>query len=563
MSAPGARAPQAADPAARPGARRPAPAPGAAPGARAPRSAPLPRGVGIALDPGVRRLDGGRALLGGVPLRLVRLSPAGARVAAAWARGERPAADGARMLARRLLDAGIAHPRPSGAGAPRLDEVTVIVPVRDRPRQLRRCLAAVAAAERPGAGPRRLVVDDGSQDAEAVAAVAAQAGARLLRRERAGGPAAARNSGLAQCSTPFVAFVDSDCLPAPGWLSTLLAHLADPQVGAVAPRIVAHPAARDGWLAQYEERFSPLDMGAREGPVAPLRRVPYVPTAALVARRAALGDGFDPELTVGEDVDLVWRMTAAGWTVRYEPAAAVAHDHRVTVAAWLRRRAAYGTSAAPLHRRHPGAVPAAVASPSAAAAWLLLAARRPRAALLAAALATAAAARRLDRTLPRPAGAGADRPPDRADSPARAGAHRDPPRPLGGPTARPSLPGDHRDPPPPLGGLLPSGEAMRLAAIGVAASGRSLSSALTRPWLPAALLVALRSRRARAPLAAGVLLPRAFAVARERGRLDLPRALVAAVADDAAYAAGLWWGCLRHRTLGPLLPSRGRIRRRG
>ena len=54
-----------------------------------------------------------------------------------------------------------------------------------------------------------------------------------------------------------------------------------------------------------------------------MTRVAYVPTAALLVRRAALGDGFDESLRNGEDVDLVWRLIEAGWRVRYEPAVQV------------------------------------------------------------------------------------------------------------------------------------------------------------------------------------------------------------------------------------------------
>ena len=42
----------------------------------------------------------------------------------------------------------------------------------------------------------------------------------------------------------------------------------------------------------------------------------------------------------------MWRLAAAGWRVRYEPQAAVGHEHPATTRGWLRRRAFYGTGAA-------------------------------------------------------------------------------------------------------------------------------------------------------------------------------------------------------------------------
>ena len=71
-------------------------------------------------------------------------------------------------LARKLTDAGLAHPRPPELTA--RPDVTVLIPVRDRPVLLDRCLAAL------GRSYPVVVVDDGSCDPAAVAAVAAAHG---------------------------------------------------------------------------------------------------------------------------------------------------------------------------------------------------------------------------------------------------------------------------------------------------------------------------------------------------------------------------------------------------
>jgi mycofactocin system glycosyltransferase len=209
-----------------------------------------------------------------------------------------------------------------------------------------------------------------------VAAVAAASGARLVARPSSGGAGAARNAGAALAGTPLLAFVDADCVPAPGWLDALLPHFADPRVALVAPRIVA--ADEEGApLTRYEAVRAPHDRGPAPARVVPGGRVPFVPGAALVARAAALGAGFDPSLRGGEDVDLVWRLTAAGHHVRYEPAARVAHAHRTAPRDWLARRASYGRGAAPLAGRHPGAARPLALSPWSAAAWLAVALGRP------------------------------------------------------------------------------------------------------------------------------------------------------------------------------------------
>jgi mycofactocin system glycosyltransferase len=490
----------------------------AVPAGQGPGDELVPAGFRLRPDPGTRTLAGGTVITGGYPIRVLRLSPAGARqVAGWWAGAPVPGNPKARALARRLLDTGIARPRPEQGPAEEL-AVTVVVPVRDRHAELARCLAGLTAGLTGGltGGPRVIVVDDGSQDPAAIQSAADAAGATVLRRPVNGGPAAARNTGLAAAETPLVAFLDSDCVPGPGWLDALLPHFADPALGAVAPRIVPHEAGRT-WLARYEGASSTLDMGHRASIVRPGSRVPYVPGAALVVRRQAAGTGFTEDMQVGEDVDFVWRLAASGWRVRYEPAASMGHQHRVRLRDWFARRKDYGTSAAALELRHPGAVRPLYASTWTAAAWLAAALGHPEAGAVLTGTGTALLARRLARVTgeawPRPAGSAAWR------------------------------------------------LAVRQAAGGTLAAARPLGSAISRTWWPVALPAAVAMRRLRLPLAALVLAPPLLDWLDRRPPLDPARYVAARLLDDAGYSLGVWQGCAERRTVRPLLPVlRGRDR---
>ncbi len=501
-----------------------------------PDEALAPAGTRLTPDPGTQLVTGaagqdGVVLVGGSPVRVLRLTPAGARQVAGWLAGTPvPASAAARSLARRLLDAGLAHPdlgpapgRPPGPAGPGPGDVTVVIPVKDRHAELDRCLAGLAGPAGLGlAGPAHvIVVDDGSAEPAAIKAIAAARGADVIRRPVNGGPGAARNTGLRAARTSLVAFLDSDCVPRPGWLDGLLPHFADPAVGAVAPRIVPYRAAggpgeggsEDGWLARYEGASSTLDMGARPSPVRPGARVPYVPGAALVVRRDAAGDGFADGMYVGEDVDFVWRLAAAGWRVRYEPAAVMGHDHRVTFRAWFSRRSDYGTSAALLEQRHPGAVRPLYASAWTAGAWAAAVAGRPLTAAALTGTATALLARRLSRVTG-----------ERWPLPARGTAWR---------------------------------LAARLAAGGTVTAGRPLGSALSRTWWPLAIPAAAAVPRLRLPVAALMLAPPLLDWAGRRPPLDPARYVAARLLDDAAYSLGVWQGCLARRTVRPLLPVIG------
>lgn len=460
----------------------------------------LPDGFTIQLDPRVRRLNDGQALLGGSPIRLLRLSAvAAALLVDAPTLRVRNGTTAA--LARRLLDTGVAHPRPDHA--PDHRAVTAVIPVRDRPEGLDRLLAAVRQTT---AGIPIVVVDDGSRDALAVRRVCARHAATVIRHDVARGPATARNAGLAAATTPYIALVDSDCVPLAGWLDPLLGHLADPQVAAVAPRIIGVQAARSGWLASYEAAASSLDLGVREGPVHPHAGVPYLPSAALLVRRAALGAGYDETLHVAEDVDLVWRLVAAGWRVRYVPAARVAHEHRTTVAAWARRRTFYGTGAAGLAARHGSAVAPVVLSPWSAAAWIALCLGRrrgPVAAALVLAWATARLAGRLT-------------------------------------DVGPAWP-----------------LAARLVGLGTAYAGRQLASAVVRHYWPVSLVAALASRRWRRIVAVAAAVDGVVGWWPHRHDVALPGFVLIRRLDDLCYGAGLWWGAGRARSQRALRPTLG------
>ncbi len=450
----------------------------------------------IELDPSAR-LHAGRSgglLVGGQPVRVLRLNPAAARVVTRWRRpGASPTGPAETALAARLHAYGLAVVRPETSPWTAAD-VTVVVPARDRPDALDRCLATV----RDGRGSRLVVVDDGSHDPEAVAAVAAGHSAELVARAVNGGPAAARNTGLAAASTPLVAFVDSDCRLPAGWLDGLLPVLAD-GTAIAGPRIFG--AGGPGALARFEAGSGPLDLGGAAGPVAPGARIGYLPAAVLLCRRDALGPGFDETMRVGEDVDLVWRVAEAGHRVRYEPRVVVEHETRPGFARWSAQRFGYGRSGAALAARHPGRLAPVVVSRWSVPALACLAARRPDWAAACTALTAVGLWSRL------PAGPGR------------------------------------------------AAEAARLTGAGLGWTLLGLAEAAARPWLPALLAASAGSRTARRVTVAAVAV-RLVRTRHGRSADQHPLAWAALrFADDLAYGTGVWAGVLRDREPGPVLPK--------
>lgn len=335
-----------------------------------------------------------------------------------------------------------------------------------------------------------IVVDDGS-----LLELAPLDGALVVRREHSGGPAAARNTGAALVDTEFILFLDADT----HWNDDaicLFGHFADDRVVAVAPRVrsVDGPSL----LERYETAESPLDLGTEAARVRPNTRVSYVPAAALAVRRSTFEQlgGFDESFRYGEDVDFVWRAVEAGHIVRYEPLAEVTHRPRTSFEAWARQRVGYGSAAASLAARHRGAVTPLKINRWSAGAWALIGWGRPDAGALVATTSWALLLRKL------------------GDAPDRRGI------------------------------------ALRLAGRGNLHAGRLVASAITRAWLPIAIVLALFFPRARRALLVALTVPSTVHWITSKPNVDLPRYVVLKALDDASYCTGVWRGIVRSRANG-------------
>jgi glycosyltransferase involved in cell wall biosynthesis len=219
--------------------------------------------------------------------------------------------------------------------------LSVVVPTRDRVAMLERCLKSLRAELTDA--DEVIVVDSASSDPGAVAAAAREAGATLVRCDRAGA-SLARNAGWRAARHDIVAFVDDDVRVLPNWSAGLVNAFADSDVEFVTGRVVV-----------------PADQQAAERPVAITSRTEREvlhaglsgdlgASANLAVRRRALEavDGFDETLGPGtwasaaEDLDLFDRLFREGYTGRFEPGAAAEHDQWRTKPQLIRLDWRYG-----------------------------------------------------------------------------------------------------------------------------------------------------------------------------------------------------------------------------
>jgi cellulose synthase/poly-beta-1,6-N-acetylglucosamine synthase-like glycosyltransferase len=226
--------------------------------------------------------------------------------------------------------------------------VSVVVPTRDRPEQLRTCLAALADQVRPA--DEIIVVDDASRDPAAVRAVVTPVPAARLVVGADRGPAAARNRGVAEAAGAVICLTDDDCRPAPDWLATIVERFAHDggTTSAVAGPSVTGNACNTFAIAS--QAVTSYLTASSADPVA--GTVGFAPTSNLACRRELLlAVPFDERFPLAAGEDRAWcaDVTRLGHRIRFEPAAIVRHDQNLDFRGYWRQQQRYGRGAYRFH----------------------------------------------------------------------------------------------------------------------------------------------------------------------------------------------------------------------
>jgi teichuronic acid biosynthesis glycosyltransferase TuaG len=194
-----------------------------------------------------------------------------------------------------------------------MPRVSVIVPAHNAAPFIEQTIASVRA--QTFHDWEIVVVDDGSSDNTRELLHAAGPGVRSLCREHPGGPAVARNLGLANATGELVVFLDADDLLLPRYLESQLAcyeattRESKGEVGLVAcdARIlIGKQYAPYTHLQRIPDRYAPMTLERV------LRRNPiYISCLVPTYVGQAVG-WFDPELFGTEDFGLWIKILEAG-----------------------------------------------------------------------------------------------------------------------------------------------------------------------------------------------------------------------------------------------------------
>lgn len=228
--------------------------------------------------------------------------------------------------------------------------LTIAIVTKRRPQQLARCLASLCWQTVHSF--EVLVVDnDSTGSAECVvAAFKENLSITYLQEARPGVPFA-RNTAIENVTTPFLAFIDDDCVVEKHWVEQVLHTLAidkknDYWVGASFLFANTHPLALA--VHQYQTYwFNQKIVSAQE--TSPFN----LDTKNCVFKRATLvmyNLRFDIHLSIGHfdsaDTDLGFQLAHVGCTGRYLPSLKVWHEESVSLRWYLQKAFSRGRLAA-------------------------------------------------------------------------------------------------------------------------------------------------------------------------------------------------------------------------
>lgn len=192
--------------------------------------------------------------------------------------------------------------------------VSVVIPHLNEPDDLQRCLVCLAEQKAAGIPFEIVVVDNGSR--RLPTEICGAYDNVRLEREPVPGPGPARSRGASLARGDIVAFIDADCLAAPGWLRAIVDHFdRHPEVHVIAGDVQVSRQDREAptMFEVYESIFSYLI------PIY-VSRDNYAATGNMAVRRDVFhAVGPFGGIGIAEDREWGQRAVKLGYRIAYVP----------------------------------------------------------------------------------------------------------------------------------------------------------------------------------------------------------------------------------------------------
>ncbi|MHC4474150.1 MAG: glycosyltransferase family 2 protein [Planctomycetota bacterium] len=225
-------------------------------------------------------------------------------------------------------------------------DISVIIPVYNGGRKLRRCLDAVRR-QKTDRSFEIIVIDDGSTDGSLQ--WISDNGIRVFRQAHQG-PAAARNLGVEKARGEIVLFTDADCEPLEDWVEEMVQPLEDPSTSGV----------KGSYLTRQKKivpRFVQLEYESKYEKMKGNPYIDFIDTyaAGFVKKdflRVGKYDARFPTASV-EDQEFSFRMWEKGYRMIFNPEARVYHSHSEGLWNYMKKKFRIGFWKALVLKEHP------------------------------------------------------------------------------------------------------------------------------------------------------------------------------------------------------------------
>lgn len=212
-----------------------------------------------------------------------------------------------------------------------MSDVSLYIPCYNAAKYIEKCLQSILA--QTYSIKEILIVDDGSTD-NTLEIVKRFSNIRIVKHPENRGLGAARNTGIRELNTEFIANIDSDCVAEKDWLKQLMDNMTDTKIAGVGGKLVEsnQSTTPDYWRMVHMKQH-----WGDEKIVNP----DWLWGHSSVFRKSVLDvvNGYQEKFRTNyEDLDLSRRLREKGYTLLYEPQAVVHHLRNDTALSVLNTR---------------------------------------------------------------------------------------------------------------------------------------------------------------------------------------------------------------------------------
>jgi glycosyltransferase involved in cell wall biosynthesis len=225
-------------------------------------------------------------------------------------------------------------------------DISIIVPVFNGGRKVRRCIRALKRQETERAF-EIIVVDDGSTDGS-LEGIEGN-GVRVIRQENQG-PAVARNLGVENARGEIILFTDADCEPLEDWIEEMVRSLDGSSISGV----------KGSYLTRQKgivPRFVQLEYESKYRRMKKDRFIDFIDTysAGFVKRDFLEAGKYDTRFPTAsvEDQEFSFRMWEKGFRMIFCPEAKVYHTHSHSLWNYVKKKFRIGFWKALVLKEHP------------------------------------------------------------------------------------------------------------------------------------------------------------------------------------------------------------------